>query len=289
MHIVTDSACDLNLTAEQQAELGIHVVPLSVTLGNSTYQEGPELDAGSFYSQLETGGELPTTSQPNPETFADLYRRLAKISPSILSIHISSGLSGTLNSARAGADEVPEAEIDFFDTKTLSVGAGWQVEAAARAAHAGWTKERILSLLERIRISTETLFTLKELKYLIHGGRISHMKGLLASMLDIKPIIGVDKKSGMYIQTGQARTISGAIQSLADIMGTRLPPAGPFRAQIVHGLNPQGAAELQRAVGDKLACYWLPVSRLSLVLSAHTGPTLIGAVLAPRSVFEGVS
>lgn len=289
MQIVTDSGCDLNLTDKQKAELGIHVVPLSVTLGQSTFEEGPELDAASFYTRLEMGGELPTTSQPAPATFADLYRRLAKIAPPILSIHISSGLSGTLNSARAAAVEVPEAKVTFFDTKTLSVGAGWQVEAAARAARAGWAMERILALLERIRASTETLFTLKELKYLIHGGRISHLKGLVASVLDIKPIIGVDKKSGMYVQYGQARTISGAVKTLPDIMESRLPPAGPFRAQIVHALNPEGAVELQRAVGERLACYWLPPSRLSLVLGAHTGASLIGAVLAPRTVFEGVS
>ena len=198
-------------------------------------------------------------------------------------------MSGTINSARAAAAEVPEAEVAFFDTKTLSVGAGWQVEAAARAAAAHWPVERILSLLERIRLSTETLFTLRELKYLIHGGRISHIKGLLASVLDIKPIIGVDKKSGMYVQYGQARMISGAVRSLAEIMKSRLPPGGPYRGQIVHALNPEGAKELQRVVGEQLACYWLPPSRLSLVLGAHTGPSLIGAVLAPRTVFEGVS
>lgn len=290
MHIVTDSGCDLNLTCEQQQELGIHVVPLSVTLGKDTYHEGPQLDAASFYSQLETSGELPTTSQPSAGVFAELYRTLANISPSILSIHISSGLSGTLNSARAGATEVPEAEVTFFDTKTLSVGSGWMVEAAARAFHAGWAKERVLALLERIRASTETLFTLKELKYLIHGGRISHIKGLVASVLDIKPIIGVDtKRDGKYIQLGQARMISGALRSLAEIMEKRLSPAGPFRGQVVYALNPEDAVELQKTISERLACYWLPANRLSLVLGAHTGPTLIGSVCAPRAVFEGVS
>jgi DegV family protein with EDD domain len=288
MEIVTDSGCDLNLTEEQKAKLGIHIVPLSVTLGQSTFEEGSEQNAATFYNRLETGGELPTTSQPAPESFAELYRRLAKKSSSILSIHLSSGLSGTLNSAVTGAKDVPEAKVTFFDTKTLSVGAGWQVEAAARAAIAGWPIERILSLLERISAATQTLFTLKELKYLIHGGRISHIKGLVASVLDIKPIIGVDKTSGMYVQYGQARTISGAIKSLAVLMESRMA-AGPFRAQIVHALNPEGAAELQKAVGEQMACYWLPPSRLSLVLAAHTGPSLIGAVLTPRTVFEGVS
>jgi DegV family protein with EDD domain len=184
---------------------------------------------------------------------------------------------------------VPEADVTFFDTKNLSVGSGWMVEAAARAFKAGWAMERVLPFLERIRASTETIFTLKELKFLIHGGRISHIKGLLATVLDIKPIIGVGKEDGKYTQFGQARTISGAIQNLAEVMQKRLNPAGPYRGQVVHALNPEGAADLQKAVTEQLACYWLPVNRLSLVLAAHTGRTLIGAVLAPRAVFEGVS
>ena len=289
MQIVTDTGCDLNLTAEQQAELGIHVVPLSVTVGGTSFQDGPDADPAAFYNRLETGRDLPTTSQPPAGVFAELYRRLAKLSPSILSIHISSGLSGTLDSARTGAQDAPEANVTFFDTKNLSVGSGWQVEAAARAAQAGWPLDRILPLLERIRASTETLFTLRELKFLIHGGRISHIKGLVASVLDIKPVIGVSKDDGKYIQLGQARMISGAVKSLAEVMEKLLTGIGPYRAQVVHALNPAGAAELQKAITERLACYWLPPSRLSLVLGAHTGPTLIGAVMAPRTVFEGVS
>jgi DegV family protein with EDD domain len=289
MHIVTDSGCDLNLTAREQAQLDIHVVPLSVTLGGSTYRDGPELHAADFYNRLETGRDLPTTSQPPAGEFRELYRKLAEESPAILSIHISSGLSGTINSARAAAAEVPQADVTFFDTKTLSVGSGWMVEAAARAFRAGWAKERVIDLLRRIRAATETLFTLRELRFLIHGGRISHLKGLVASVLDIKPIIGVAKEDGRYMQLGQTRTISGAVRSLAEAMQNRLTSPGPYRGQVVHALNPEGAAELQISVSEKLACYWLPHRRLSLVLGAHTGPTLIGAVLAPRTVFEGVS
>jgi DegV family protein with EDD domain len=104
---------------------------------------------------------------------------------------MSSGLSGTFDSAQAGAALVPEADVTHVDTKTLSAAAGWQVEAAARAAKAGWSKNRILALVKGIGAASESLYTLKELKYLIHGGRISHMKGLIASLLNIKPLIGV--------------------------------------------------------------------------------------------------
>jgi DegV family protein with EDD domain len=188
--IVTDSGCDLNLAPEQQ-ELDIYVVPLSVRLGDATYYDSPDLDAPALYSRLESGRDLPATSQPAIGAFVDLYRKLAAKTSEILSIHISTGLSGTLNAAQAAAAQVPEVKVTFFDTKTLSVGSGWQVEAAARALRSGWALERVLELLGRIRAATETVFTLQELRSLIHGGRISHIKGLLASVLDIKPIIGV--------------------------------------------------------------------------------------------------
>lgn len=287
MHIVTDSGCDLGLTESQATERGITIVPLNVTLEGKTYIEGPELDSPAFYSLLDKTNSLPTTSQPSAGTFAELYRKLARQDRSILSIHISSGLSGTLHSAMAGAQDVPEAKVTFVDTRTLSVGAGWQVSAAARAIQAGWPEKQIVSLLDRIRAATETMFTLKDLKFLIHGGRISHMKGLVASVLNIKPIIGVDTIKGVYSQMGQARAFPGAIQTLATLMESKFgTQAGPFRAQVVHTANPSGASELKDAITQRLRCSWLPTGVLSLVLGAHTGPTMIGAVLAPTAVFE---
>jgi len=288
MQIVTDSGCDLGLPQEEIDQLGIHVVPLTVTLAGDTYREGPDLDAGSYYQKLESGTELPTTSQPSPGLFAELYRQLAHTQPSILSIHMSSGLSGTYNAARMGAAQVPEAKVTFFDTKTLSVGAGWQVEAAARALRASWPADQVLAMLERIRASTDLVFTLNELKFLIHGGRISHMKGLIASLLNIKPIIGVEKAGGTYAQLGQARSFPSAIKAVADILTAELPDMGPLRAQVVHAFNIEGALNLQKAIGDRFPCNWRPAHRLSLVLGAHTGSSLIGAAIAPASVFEAI-
>jgi DegV family protein with EDD domain len=289
MQIVTDSGCDLGLTESQAAERGIFIVPLTVTLDGKTYTEGPDLDSSSFYSMLGKSTGLPATSQPSAGAFSELYRTLALKDSNILSIHISSGLSGTLQAAMTGAQNVPGAKVTFVDTRTLSVGAGWQVSAAARAIRAGWPEQPILSLLERIRAATETMFTLKDLKFLIHGGRISHMKGLIASVLNIKPIIGVEKQNGRYAQMGQAHAFSGAILSLAGLMESKFgAERGPLRAQVVHAANPSGAAELKEAINQRLPCSWLPTGVLSLVLGAHTGPTMIGAVLAPASVFEGL-
>ena len=131
MQIVTDSGTDLGLSPEQAAELNIHVVPLIVTLEGKSYREGVDIQPDEFYGLLAATDSLPITSQPSAGDFAETYQRLVTTDPDILSIHMTSGLSGTFNAAQAGAKLVPEANITHVDTKTLSAAAGWQVEAAA--------------------------------------------------------------------------------------------------------------------------------------------------------------
>jgi DegV family protein with EDD domain len=182
---------------------------------------------------------------------------------------------------------VPEAHVTIFDTKTLSVGEGWQVEAALRAARAGWSLERTLGLLERVRAATQTFFTVATLRYLIHGGRISHIKGLLAQVLNIKPVIGVEKERGTYVQHAQARTFKGAVRSVVDHMAKSHAPGSRLRVQVVHALNPEGAEMLHDEISARFECAWLPVGPMSYVLGAHTGPSMIGVAYASAEGFEG--
>jgi len=288
MNIVTDSGVDLTLTPEERRDLKIHIVPLVVNLTGQTYREGIDITADEFYRRLAESDAMPTTSQPSAGDFEATYRKLAADDPEILSIHMSSGLSGTVNSARTAAASVPEAKVTVIDTKTLSVGAAWQVEAAARAVRAGWPLEAVLAMVRRIQEQTHTLFTLKELKYLIHGGRISHMKGLIASLLDIKPLIGVENGRGTYVQMGQQRTFSAALRGLAELPAKWMPKGSAVRAQVAHAWNPEGAQELIQNVGRLFECTWLATGRLSMVLGAHTGPTMVGVAVAPLSAFTDV-
>jgi DegV family protein with EDD domain len=288
MQIVTDSGVDLLLPQEKLAELNIHVVPLVVTLEGQTYREGVDIETDEFYRLLAESDSLPTTSQPSAGDFAEIYRRLAATDPDILSIHMSSGLSGTFNAAQTGASMVPEVNVTLVDTKTLSAAAGWQVEAAARAAKAGWSVEQILEMMERIGAASESAYTLQELKYLIHGGRISHMKGLLASLLNIKPLIGVEKVNGTYVQLGQMRSFKAAVKGLAERIGNLHAPGSALRVQVLHSYNPQGAAMLREFIDQRFNCSWLPEGNLSLVLGAHTGPSMVGVAYAPVSVFADV-
>ncbi len=283
MKVVGDRGMDMS--AEQREGLEIHLVPLSITLDGKTYISGVDIQREEFYDILLTAEGLPTTSLPSPGEFAEIYREVAQDDPEILSVHISSGLSGTYNAALEGAKLVPEARITVWDTMTLSGAEGWQVEAAARMVKAGWPLERILATLEQVREVTETIFTLPELKWLIHGGRISHIKGLLASVLNIKPIIGVGKVDGKYFQRDRARTFSRAMRKLIDVMASDVSRDVPVRVQVMHANAPDDAEELRALVDEAYECTWLPISSIAPVLGAHTGPGLVGMAYAPLADF----
>ena len=285
MQIMTDSGVDLFPEQMANLDMDIHIVPLIVTLDGESYHEGVDIQPDEFYSLLAATDSLPVTSQPSAGDFAATYRRLAATDPDILSIHMSSGLSGTVNAAKAGAAMVPEANVTVVDTKTLSAAPGWQVEAAAQALKAGWSKERILALMERIGAATDSIYTLNDLKYLIHGGRISHMKGLIASMLNIKPLIGVEKVGGTYVQLGQVRTFKRAVKGLVELMARQHAPGSELRVQVLYSYNPEGAAMLREQVDQRFDCTWLPVGPMSLVLGAHTGPSMVGVAYAPLAAF----
>jgi len=288
MQILTDSGTDVYLSPQELADLNIHIVPLTVTLDGKSYHEGVDIEPGEFYRLLEASDNLPVTSQPSAGEFAEVYRKLAATDPDILSIHMTSGLSGTFNSALAGAELVPEANVIHIDTKTLSAAAGWQVKAAARAVKAGWSMERTKALMQSISDASDSLYTLKELKYLIHGGRISHMKGLIASLLNIKPMIGVEKEGGTYVQQGQVRSFKGALKGLVDLMARQHAPGTALRVQVLYSYNPEGAAVLREMIDQRFECTWLPMGPMSLVLGAHTGPSMVGVAYAPLAAFADI-
>ena len=288
MQIVTDSGTDVILSPEELVDLNIHIVPLVVTLDGKTYHEGVDIQPQEFYDLLADTESLPTTSQPSPGDFAELYEKLAVDDPDILSIHMSSGLSGTFNSAQEGAKLVPQANVTLVDTKTLSAAAGWQVQAAAKGAKDGWPMDKILAKIDEISAACDSMYTLNDLKYLIHGGRISHMKGLIASLLNLKPLIGVEKVNGTYTQLGQVRTFKRALNGLVDLMAKQHAPGSRLRVQVLYSFNPDGAEMLREIVDARFDCDWLPIGPMSLVLGAHTGPSMVGVGYASLDSFADI-
>jgi DegV family protein with EDD domain len=288
MQIVTDSGMDLYLPPEEMPDMPLNPVRHTITLQGKTYKSGLDIQSEELYRILQETGAFPTTSQPSSGDFAEIYRKLAATDPDILSIQMSSGLSGSVNAAQAGAAMVPEANVTVVDSKVLSAVLGWQVSAAVRALKAGWSVERIVDLIQRIVAVSDSIYTLEDLQYLIHGGRISHMKGLLASALRIKPMIGVTKDIGNYEQLGMARTFKGALHGLVKLMLKKHAPGTPLRVQIIHALNPEGAAILREEVDKTFKCTWMPLSTMSPVLGAHTGPTMVGVAFAALAEYPEI-
>lgn len=286
MQIVTDRGADL--TPEQLEGMNIHFAPLRITLEGKTYSSGVDIQPSEFYRLLSETESFPTTSQPSAGEFAELYRQLAQSDPDILSIHISSGLSGTINSARAAVAMVPEANVTLVDSKTLSCPLGWQVQAAALALKAGWPLSEVLALLERIRAQVVGLFTLNSLKYLIHGGRISHLKGLLASLLNIKPIIGVEREHGKYISHGQEMTLKRAILKLVDLVTQLYPEGTLLRVQPLHGDNQEAVQVMMDKLAERFELKREAITPVAPVLGAHTGPSLVGLSVGPMALFTGL-
>jgi DegV family protein with EDD domain len=277
---------DMYLPPELLPEIDIHIIRQTITLNGKSYLSGKDIQPDELQELLLKTPSFPITSQPSSGDFAEMYRKLATTDPDILSIQMSSGLSGTVNAAKAGAEMVPEANVTIIDTKTLCAVLGWQVAAAARALKAGWSKEKIIALVQRIGDASESMYTLDDLKYLIHGGRISHMKGLIASLLHIRPLIGVEKVGGTYSQLGMARTFERALTGLVDQMKKFRAPGTALRVQVLHSYNPTAAARLKELIDPVFKCTWMPVMYMSPALAAHTGPSMVGVAFAPQSIFD---
>lgn len=287
MQILTDAGADL--APAQTVGLVIHRVPLILTLDGRSYRSGIDIQPAAFYELLAGTRSFPTTSQPAPGDFADAYRNLcASGDHDILSIHISSGLSGTLNSAHLGAQQVPEARVTFVDTLTLSGAEGWQVEAAGRMLAAGWSVERILPVLQNISAATDTCYVPETLRYLEHGGRISHLQALMGQVLDMKPLIGVEKERGTYVVLARERSLKRGINRLVDIMAERYGTSERMRIQVMHAHNPTGAEQLMATLTGRFDAHFLPVGDIAPVLGAHTGPGLVGLCAAPLKVFAEI-
>lgn len=283
MQIVTDTGVDL--APEQRQGLQLHFVPLKIILDDVTYESTEKLTSKRFYELLKETESLPTTSQPSPLDFAEVYRELAKKDPDILSIHLSSALSGTYNSAQLAIDMVPEANITLVDSKTVSCPLSWQVLAAARAVQAGWPLDKVLGLVDTVSQHTDAIFTLGRLKYLVHGGRIGHLKGLLAAVLNIKPLLGVDKETGLLDERGKAQTLKRAIAAMVDKVALSHSPGTEMRVQIMHGDAPESVAMLTEMMNERFVCDWEPTVQIAPVLGAHTGPSLVGLCFGRRDAY----
>lgn len=286
MKIVTDCAADMS--AEELERLGIVQAPLFIQFPEGEVSSA-DISADEFYNRLEAmRPAIPTTAQPSGGIFADLYRKLAQKEKDIFSIHISSGLSGTLNAARDGGEQAkPEANVNFWDTLTLSGGERFQVLAAAFASKAGWAMDAIQERMKTIREKTEVIYTLDTLEYLARGGRIGRVKALAGALLNLKPVIRV-ASDGKYSTVSNGRTLAKSMTAITEHLLSKYGNT-PLWVTVLHGRFAEKADLLTQEFKEKLNIAKLEVMRISPVLGVHTGPGIVGAAVVPMELMEDLA
>jgi DegV family protein with EDD domain len=285
MKIVTDCAADL--PQAEVDEYGITVAPLFINFPEGMVN-ALDMTPDEFYNRLEAmAPEIPSTSQPSGGLFADIYKQLAELKEEILSIHISSGLSGTLNSAQLGANQHQDIPVTVVDTLTLSGGERFQVLAAALAIKAGWSKEKLLAQLEKVRGQTEVIYTLDTLVYLARGGRIGRVQALAGLLLHLKPVIHVAKHDGKYSTVGKARTISKALVTISDTLVEKYGRTALW-VTVLHGRFAEQAENLAALLQQTLNIAKIETLRISPVLGVHTGPGIVGVAVVPIELMDEI-
>jgi DegV family protein with EDD domain len=268
IRIVTDSTADLPV-AEAEA-LGITIVPLTVSFGDETYLDNVELDNAHFYEKLQTSKDLPQTSQPAPAKFQEAFIRLIdEGADAIISVHLSSKLSGTYQSACTARDTLPEdvkkVPIEVIDSHSVSAGMAYPLRKAVEEAQQGKTLEEIKAyLIDRFN-RTRIIAALDTLEFVKRGGRIGAARALLGNMLSVKPIITL--KEGEVVPVEQPRTRSKAYARIAQLVSDM----GPLEKLTIAESNEEVGAQLAEAVKS---VYHEEIERYKLggVLGAHTGP-----------------
>lgn len=270
--IIVDST--QNLAEDYLAKHDIRTAPITIQFGNETYRENIDIDRETFYRKIEEMGIIPTTSQPTPGAYADFYRELSKDGHQILVIAITSKLSGTYDSAILAKSMVPEADVEVFDSMTISSGTGWMVMEAVRAVEAGKSRDEIVARLSDIRDNSVLVLTPATLKYLQMSGRVGALKGALGALLNVKPIIYL--KDGMLEAGESVRTRGKTIDRLVEFMKESVGVSEPVNLAVIHAAIPDEGQALAERVKAEFNVKEVLIHDLVASLAVHGGPGIIG-------------
>jgi DegV family protein with EDD domain len=260
--IVTDSTADL--PPERAAELGIHVVPLVVRIDEASYEDGTELPPAMFYEKLRDAKSVPSTSQPSIGAFQAAYEGVE--ADEIISIHISSKLSGTVNSARAAAAQVPAKRIAVVDSAQVSLSLGYVAIAAAEAAQGGAGFDDVHAMVEREVQQTGFYAVLDTLAHARRSGRIGFAQALLGSVLQVKPILAI--RSGEVQPVDRPRTMRRGLERLAELARRDAPFS---HLAVPHANNEPMARELAALLAD-VSPGTIDVVPTGATVGSHCGP-----------------
>ena len=274
LKIVMDSAGDI--PQEWRSEYDIEVIPINIQFENKTYQQGIDLSNDDFYHLADSSGVIPKTSQPTPQQFVDFYNRIAQASDTILSLHVTSKLSGTFNSAVLAARQLKnKLNVIPYDTGSGSAAVGFMCKEIRQLDRAGATLQALLARLDVIRQNVNIVLTLDTLEYARRSGRVKALQAALAAIVNIKPVIIL--KDGALDMREKVRTRQRAINRVLEIIHQRVDDR-LVNIAVVHSQSLEAAKELMKKVHETFHVNEAILSDLSIGVAANLGPGTIGIV-----------
>jgi fatty acid kinase fatty acid binding subunit len=280
--VVTDSCASIPEALIEA--LNIHWVAYYIHCGEEVLRDLVTIQRDAFLQRLVTARTLPTTASPGPGDYLAMYERLVKEgAQNILSLHMTSKASGAYQAAcvaqSMARESLPEARIEVVDTRNVSLCQGWMAIEAARAAMAGKSLDDILSLVRRMIPLTRMIQTADTLKYLYMGGRIGQAQHLMGTLLNIKPLIGME--DGVIVALGKARSRMGAYKAMIEIVERAVGYRGKIKIAYVHAGALQEVEKIREMIEARLTCVETLVAELSPALAVHTGPGTAGLCYYP--------
>jgi DegV family protein with EDD domain len=274
--VVTDSTADL--PRDLAEELGIRVVPLSVTFGSETFISGVTIDHAGFYERLGASAQLPTTSQPTPAWFEEAYADCVDDGlDAVVSLHVSSALSGTVALARARAKEA-ELPVEVVDSRLVGGSLGLAVLAAHQVAEAGGDVAEVVEAAERVRRHVTSLLVVDTLDYLKRGGRLTGAQALMGSMLRVKPLLHLTE--GRVEVLERARTWSRALTRVADLVA-EVGDTGPVDVVVTHAVSEERADEVWERIEGRVEISRRLEASIGPIVGTHVGPGAVGVAVLP--------
>lgn len=279
LRIVTDGAADL--PAGWDEEFDIQIIPINIHFGEETFLQYVEMDLEAFYNKVNTSSVFPKTSQPSPHQFSEFYKTIAQEGDTILSIHVTSKLSGTYASAVSAAEDLTEKyKIIPFDSAAGSLGIAFMCRAAREMERAGKSIDEIVEHLEDVRERVEVILTLDTLEFARRSGRVGTLSAALASMLNVKPIAVL--KNGVLNMEDKVRTRKAALNRVLE-KGKAAFGDRPVYLGVVHARDPESGASLLEEAKKHFNYKDAVQSDLSVSLAINLGPGTVGLVLYPAN------
>jgi len=282
--IVADTTC--GLAPEFTQRLGIPLIPQIIHFGEESFREGVDIDHATFMARLRNGKELPKTAAPYPGDFLEVFESLARAGESIVCVHPSSEVSGTVRSAMTAKESFPEADIRVIDTRTIAGPLASMVLAAGRLAREGGTADQVEELVHEMMPRARIYFLVDTLEFLQRGGRIGGASALVGTILQIKPILTL--RNGRVDQFEKERTKRRALARVKEVALAEAARGDDSRLTVMHTGVPTEATELAEELKVALGAGDAMVMELVPAIVTHAGPgALAVGFFTPPAGSEG--